>query len=354
MIIGSGVVVTHEQLTEIGISALERVGVPRGDATATVEMLLYADMRGVESHGIQRLLMYVPRLRKGLINPTPGIRVEEVSPVMRVVLGDNGLGQVVAKRGVQEAIDLAREFGAAVVGCRDSNHFGAAAPFVQMACDERMIAIVSTNAFPTMAPWGGSRNVVGNNPFAVGVPCEGDPPFILDIAMSVSSRGRIRNLASLKQRIPLGWALDAEGTPTTDPLEALKGFVLPMGGHKGYGLALAVDILAGVLTGAGFADGVKSLLQQWDEPQHVGHLMIVIDPARFMPWELFAQRMSLLRRSIRAVPPLNPKAPVVIPGEPEAQIARERSSHGIPMQESVFESLKGLTHGQYVYDMPTF
>ena len=350
----SDVVVSYEHLADIGIKALERLDVPSDSARRTVEVLLYADLRGVESHGIQRLLMYVPRIRKGLIKAQPDIKVEKLGPAMSLVHGDDGLGQVVASRGMREAIDLSKTGGIAFVGCRDSNHFGAAAPFAQMACDERLIAIVATNAFPTMAAWGGSKNVVGNNPFAIGVPCEGDPAFMLDVALSVSSRGRIRSMAKNKQRIPSGWAVDSNGDATTDPLEALKGFVLPVGGHKGYGLALAIDIIAGVLTGAGFADGVKSMLQQGDESQHVGHFMLVIDPVRFMPWQHFAERMKEVRATMRSAPPLDPKRPVMIPGEPEASIEKKRRIEGIPISEEALELLKGLTSGQYDYQVPGF
>jgi LDH2 family malate/lactate/ureidoglycolate dehydrogenase len=161
-------------------------------------------------------------------------------------------------------------------------------------------------------------------------------------------------MAKASQSIPEGWAVDARGIPTTDPLEALKGFVLPIGGHKGYGLALAIDVLAGVLTGAGFADGVKSMLQQGDESQHVGHFMLVIDPARFMSWDCFAGRTRALRRSMRSAPPLDAKQPIMIPGEPEAQIAKKRRRDGIPMSEGTFALLKGLTRGQYTYEVPNF
>jgi len=350
----SDVVVSYERLAEIGIKALELLDVPAEDARRTAEALLYADLRGVESHGIQRLLMYAPRLKKKLINPRPNIAIDNLGPAMSLVNGDDGLGPVVASRAMEEAIRLAREGGLAFVGCRDSNHFGAAAPFAQMACDEKLIAMVGTNAFPTMAAWGGSKNVVGNNPFAIGVPCDGDPDFMLDIALSVSSRGRIRSIAKAKQRIPAGWAVDAKGQPTTDPVEALKGFVLPIGGHKGYGLALAIDMMAGVLTGAGFSNGVKSMLQQGDQPQHVGHFMLVIDPVRFMPWECFAARMKELRDSMRAAPPLDPQQPIMIPGEPEARIEQRRRVDGIPMSGDAFELLEGLTDGHYDYEVPNF
>src|SRR4029450_4739565 len=155
------VVVSYEQLAEIGLQALERLGVPSADARLTVEVLLYADLRGVPCHGIHRLVMYVPRLRKQLIKAQPNIRVEKLTPVMSLVHGDDGLGQVVAARGIREAIELAKTCGISFVGCRDSNHFGAAAPFAHMVCDEKLIAIVATNAVPTMAAWGGSKNVVG-------------------------------------------------------------------------------------------------------------------------------------------------------------------------------------------------
>ena len=346
--------VAYEELFEIGMKALEIVGVPVEDAKITVDVLLCADLRGVGTHGIQRLLMYIPRLRKELINPDPKIVVKSLAPAMKIVHGDNGLGPVVATRGMREAIDLARESGIAFVGCKDSNHFGAAAPYVLMACHEKMIGIASTNAFPTMAPWGGLEKLVGNNPLAIGVPYEGGTPFVLDMAMSVSSRGRIRNIAEKKEKIPEGWALDSEGEPTTDPLEGLKGFVLPIGSHKGYGLAVAMDILSGVLTGGGFSTGIKSLIQQWEEPQHIGHFFMAIDPKRFMTWKAFSDRMKQLCELLRNARRIDSKKRIFIPGEPEAQMERFRRMNGIPFEAKVFEALKGLTQGKYDYEMPRF
>src|SRR5512136_2304581 len=229
--------VSYDELFEIGTKSLRIVGVPRDDAEITVGVLLRANLRGVDTHGIQRLLMYIPRIRKGLMNPKPQIEVHSLAPAVKVVSGDNGLGPVVATRGMKEAICLGKELGISFVGCRDSHHFGAAAPYALMACREKMIGIVGTNAFPSMPPWGGLASLVGNNPLAIGVPCEEHMPFVLDIAMSVSSRGRIRQMAERKEKIPRGWALDSTGRPTTDPLEGLKGYVLPIGQHKGYGLA---------------------------------------------------------------------------------------------------------------------
>ncbi len=346
------ILIPHEELFEIGIKALEIVGVPEEDARITVDVLLCADLRGVSTHGIQRLLMYVPRVRKGLINPNPKIVVKSVAPAMKLINGDDGLGPVVGTRGMKEAIESARELGIAFVGCRDSNHFGAAAPYVLMACQEKMVGVAGTNAFPTMAPWGGLEKLVGNNPLAIGVPCEGECPFVLDMAMSVSSRGRMRHMAEKGEKMPEGWAVDSAGRPTTDPLEGLKGFVLPIGLHKGYGLALAMDILSGVLTGAGFSTGVKSLIQQWEEPQHIGHFFIAIDPTRFMDWEAFSDRMKGLCDSMRNARRVDSAKPIFIPGEPEAQIERDRRAHGIPVDLGTYEILKGLARGKYDYDIP--
>ena len=344
--------VPYEELMELGIHALQGVGVPDEDARTTVEILLWADLRGVSSHGIQRLLMYIPRIRKGLMNPRPRIEVQSPAAALRIVHGDDGLGPVVGARGMREAMDLARTLGTGFVGCNASNHFSAAAPYVLMACRERLIGIAGTNAFPTMPPWGGMGNIVGNNPLAVGVPCEGEDPFVLDMAMSVSSRGRIRQMAEKKEKIPEGWALDGQGRPTTDPMEGLKGVVLPMGQHKGYGLAVALDILSGVLTGSGFATEVKSLVQQWEEPQHVGHFFIVIDPVRFMPWEEFSERLKALFSILRGARRIDPETAIIVPGEYEADLERKRRAQGIPLEAKTLEILHGLTCGRYDYDIP--
>ena len=346
--------ISHEELFDYGVEALQRVGVPSQDAQVAVKMLLMADLRGIGTHGIQRLLMYVARIRKGLMNPTPEIEVRTLAPAVKVVHGANGLGPVVAARGMEEAIRLAKDTGVSFVGCRDSNHFGAAGPYALMACQEKMIGIVGTNAFPAMPPTHGLGNLVGNNPLAIGAPCEEEIPFVLDISMSISSRGRIREMAQRGEKIPEGWALDPKGNPTTDPTEGLKGFVLPVGQHKGYGLAVALDILSGVLLGAGFSTGVKSIVQQWDEPQHIGHFFIVIDPVRFMGWEAYSQRVKQMYQILRSAPRVDPEKPVLIPGEPEAQLEKIRREKGIPLAAGVFNSLKGLAKGNYEYETPRF
>lgn len=346
--------VSCEVLLEIGMKALDRAGVPTLDAKATMDVLLCADLRGVPTHGIHRLLTYVPRLRAGLINPRPDIKIESLAASLKLVHGDNGLGPVVATKGMAAAIDVAKESGIGFAGCRNSNHFGACAPYVLAACNERMIGIVGANAPPTMAPWGGLTKLIGNNPLAVGVPSKGEDPFIIDVAMSNSSRARIFQMAARQEKIPGDWALDPEGRPTTDASEAIKGFVLPIGRHKGYGLAVAIDILCGVLTGGGFSRGVKSLAEQWDEAQDIGHFFISIDVSRFMPWETFSDRMRELLDGLRGAQPVHPDEPVLIPGERGGRTERDRRLNGIPVGSELLENLKGLSEGRYDYPVPKF
>ena len=342
------------ELKELGTKSLELVGVPPDQARITMQVLLWADLRGFGTHGVDRLLSYVPRLKKGLINARPTLRVEEKGDALRLVHGDNGLGQVVGEKGMREAISLAQKSGLGLVACRDSNHFGAAAPYVLMACQEKIIGIACTNAFATMAPTGGLESVVGNNPLAIGVPLEDGNHFVLDMAMSVSSRGRIRSMAAKGQEIPAGWAITRQGQPTTDPQEALKGLVLPVGQHKGYGLAVAIDILCGVLTGAGFGTGVKSLFQEWNEPQHIGHLFIALDPQSFMSWESFQARMGELYQELKGVRPIDPDTPVVVAGEKENQLEKERRAAGIPLPRATLDKLKMLAAGEYDVEISKF
>ena len=346
--------VPYDQLFAKGVEALERINVPAEDAKITVQVLLRADLRGVGTHGIKRLTMYIPRLKQGLINPRPNITVKQLSSALKLVDGDNGLGPVVATRGMREAIHLAQETGISFVGCRDSNHFSAAAPYVLMACEKRLIGIAGTNSFPVMSPWGGLEGLVGNNPLAIGVPSEGSNPFVLDMAMSVSSRGRIRMMGERGEKIPEGWAIDKNGQPTTDPLEALKGFVLPVGLFKGYGLAVAMDILSGVVTGSAYSNDVKSLLQQWEEPQHIGHFFITIDPARFMAWEVFSERMKDISNRLRSAQRIRPDLPVLIAGDLENALEKERRQKGIPMDVNDLSKLNDLADGKYDIEVAKF
>jgi LDH2 family malate/lactate/ureidoglycolate dehydrogenase len=242
-------------------------GMVQEDAAIVADSLVQANLRGVDSHGVARVGIYAKRLKMGLVNPRPNVGIVRESAGTLLVDGDNGMGQVVGVRAIDLGLDKAGKSGGISVGVRRSNHYGAGAYYVQRAVARDAIAFAYSNAPPTMAPWGGVDPYVGTNPYAYGVPAGEHRPIVLDMATSIVARGKIILAAERGEPIPEGWAIDAEGNPTTDAQEALAGSVLPFGGPKGYALSLMIDIMAGALTGAGFGPGINSMYDNFDEPQ---------------------------------------------------------------------------------------
>ena len=345
------IAVSLQELRTRCSAALAKAGLPVDHIEMTLDVLITADLQGIGTHGARRLIPYILRIRSGLINPAPAIQVSECAPAIRLVDGDHGLGPVVGMTGLRTALAVAKTTGIAFVGCRNSHHFGAGAPYALEACRNTMICIGGTNAFPSLAPWGGKDVLLGNNPLFIGVPRQEGPHFILDIAMSVAARGKMRKAAGRGERIPDGWALDAAGNPTNDPVEGLKGYVLPIGGHKGYGLALAIDLIAGALTGSGVGREVQSLFQQWEKPQRVGHFFICLDPAHLMPMEQFQERVEFLFHMIKTSSPLDPEQPILLPGEIEAQQVARHTNEGISFERKIWNSLLALSEGKYDIDV---
>ena len=219
-------------------------GLTSEDAAIVAGCLVSAKLRGVDTHGLCRLPIYLDRLRRGLINPRPALEPRRVTPVAASLDGKDGFGFVIGTRAMREAIDMARDFGIGIVSVRRSTHFGMAASYVLQALDAGFIAFVFSNASPAMPPWGGRAALLGTNPFAAGAPAGEQPPFLLDMSPAVAARGKIRRAERRGENIPLGYALDGEGRPTTDPKAALGGVVLPIGTYKGSGLAMLMDISA--------------------------------------------------------------------------------------------------------------
>jgi LDH2 family malate/lactate/ureidoglycolate dehydrogenase len=268
--------------------------------------------------------------------------VEQKGPSLALVDGDNGLGPAVGWAALETALQLARDTGIAYVGTRNSNHFGALAPYALAACEQGFVMIGGTSASTTMAPWGGRETRIGNNPLAIAAPVPGGPHFILDMAMSVAARGKIRAAEKAGQPIPSGWAADAGGLPTTDPAAALKGFLLPVGGHKGSGLSQAVDILSGVLPGAAFLTGIASWVDNPDTPSGLGHFFMMIDPGRLIGRDAFADRMHRFRDTIRATPPAEPDKPVLFPGEREQAQRARALANGVTLPAELLVQLRKL------------
>src|ERR671910_333437 len=270
------------------------------DAAIVANSLVQANLRGVDSHGVTRVGIYVKRLKMGLVNPRPNIEVVRESDATLLVDGDNGMGQVVGVRALDLGLDKAGKSGGVSVGVRRSNHYGAGAYYVQRAVARDVVAFAYSNAPPTMAPWGGVDPYVGTNPYTFGAPAGKHRPIILDMATSIVARGKIILAAERGEPIPEGWAVDKQGNPTTDAREALEGSVLPFGGPKGYAISLMIDIMAGALTGAGFGPRINSLYDNFDEPQNVGTFFQLIDIGHFEEPATFRARVDRMIEEIKS------------------------------------------------------
>ena len=315
-------------------------GMVHKDAAIVADSLVQANLRGVDSHGVARVGIYVKRLEMGLVNPRPNVEVVREGAGTLLVDGDNGMGQVVGVRAIDLGLDKAKESGGVSVGVRRSNHYGAGAYYVQRAVARDTIAFAYSNAPPTMAPWGGVDPYVGTNPYAYGVPAGEHRPVILDMATSIVARGKIILAAERGEPIPEGWAIDEEGNPTTDAQDALRGSVLPFGGPKGYALSLMIDIMAGALTGAGFGPRVNSLYDNFDEPQDVGAFFQLIDIGQFADPAAFKANIDQIIEEIKSSRRAEGTEEIFLPGEIEFRMERERKVSGIPVGAETVAELR--------------
>lgn len=317
-------------------------GVPAEDSSIAAECLVRADLRGVNTHGIVRMQIYLDRIDLGLVNPCPDLTFERVAAAAARLDGQNGLGFVVATRAVTEAITIARETGLGLVGIRRSTHFGMAASYLLQAVDAGFLAMVFTNAARAMPPWGGREALLGTSPFAVAAPNPGGTPFVLDMSPTVAARGKIRKAHREERAIPDFWALDATGRPTTDAGAALAGTLLPIGGPKGAGLSMMLDILCGVLTGANFAGEVGNQYLDLDRPQGMGHFILIMRPDLFVTSEDFAARMAHLVDVLKSNPKADGVNEIFMPGERSAQKEAAHRRAGIPYRRADLDPLLTL------------
>lgn len=320
-----------EAAEAFGRRLLTAHGLPEADAALVAGCLVRADLRGVDTHGLQYLPHYLDRVRRGLINSNPKLNVERVTPVAGSLDGDNGFGFLVATKAMAAAIEIAREFGVGVVSARRSTHFGMAANYVLQAMDAGMIALVFSNASPGMPPWGGRKAIIGTNPFAAGAPAGKERPLDLDMSPAVAARGKIRRAARRGEAIPLGYGLDKDGRATTNPDEVLDGGVVqPIGGPKGSGISMLMDVLGGVISGAGFAGEVGNQFLDYDRPQNVGHFFLAMKPDLFIARDEYLRRMDLLAQRVHASPLAEGLDEVIMPGERERRFEEKYRRTGIP------------------------
>jgi LDH2 family malate/lactate/ureidoglycolate dehydrogenase len=268
-----------------------------------------------------------------LVNNNPNFTISEKTPVIAHLDGGNGFGFIVATKGMEEAIKRAEIYGIGMVTVDHSNHFGMAATYVIQALDAGMLSLVFTNSAKQMPPFGGKDTLLGISPFAAGAPSNNEVPYILDMAPSVVAKGKIRRAARRGEDIPLGWALDQEGNPTTDANVALDGSMAPIGGPKGSGIAILMDIFSGALSGAAFGGEVGDQYKE-KKPQNVGHCFIAIKPDVFMSAEAFRARMDTLVQRVHGIAPAPGFKEVLFPGEPEHRLSETRKVEGIPYADA--------------------
>lgn len=319
---------------------MEAHGVDTDCAAVVADMLIDAELTGVSTHGVSRLAIYIQRLDKGLVSRHNEARILRESPSALMVDAGNSLGAVGASFAMEACIRKARETGCCFAAVNHSNHFGAAAYYTRMAAREGMIGFCCTNLTAKIAPHGAAEPFMGTDPISVAVPSEGYP-VVLDMTPSVVALGKLILAQKLGKEIPLGWALDKDGNPTTDPAAGRAGSLIPIGGPKGSGLALVVEILSGILTGAGTATHLHDLYK-FDAPQGVGHFLGAIDVSHFLPEESFRAGVSAMSAEIKGLKRVQGVDEVLLPGERSAKSAEKKSVEGIDVPEAVCQELAAL------------
>ena len=325
--------IRHDRLASFVAACLEKLGLTIADARLVAETLVAANLRGVDSHGVVRLPHYAARLRNGTVKAQPNITARRTAPSAAVVDGDAGMGQLVAVRAMQEAIHLARQSGVGAVVARNSSHCGACAWFVDMAVKQGMIGVALTHTDPIMVPPGMKRVFLGSNPIAFGAPGGDGPPVIVDLSTTHVAWGKVIVARQEGKPIPADWAVDDQGRPTTDAARAVA--LAPTGAHKGYALAMMVEILCAHLAGVPFGRHVTKMYGELDKPRNLGHFMLALDIARFSDAAAFRSQIDLLLREVHGENAL-------APGEPERLTAGRREREGVPLGEGVLAELNAL------------
>jgi LDH2 family malate/lactate/ureidoglycolate dehydrogenase len=333
--------VDADRLRDFAAAVYETAGLPQQDAWLVADTLVQADLWGHQSHGVLRLGWYLDRVRNGVMKPKTEPEFVVDAGTLALIDGHDGVGHVLALLAAEEAIRRAKTHGIGAVGVRNSNHFGTCMYYTLMAAREGCMMFLTTNGGPAMPPWGGMRKVIGTNPWSVATPAGRHAPFVVDMANTGVARGKIYLARQKRQPIPLGWALDVEGAPTTDPQEAIDGIILPMAEHKGYAIAMMVDVLSGVMTGSGFLTQVHSPYKT-AEKSNCGHLFIALDIEAFQPLLQFNARMEQYIAELKAVPRAQGFEEIFYPGEIEARNDVKNRREGIQFPADTIADLQRI------------
>jgi LDH2 family malate/lactate/ureidoglycolate dehydrogenase len=333
--------VDAQLLERFATQAFVTAGLDDADAAASAHVLVRTSMRGVDSHGIWFLDRYIRQLQAGGANRRPAISHVADQGALLVVDGDAGLGLAVATRATQEAIDRSAAYGLSMVSVRNANHFGAAGHYALMCAEAGRIGLILANTAPIMAAAGGRSRVLGNSPLAFGAPRAAGPPFVLDIAMSRVAGGKIRMAHEKGEQVPLGWIIDPDGEPTTAPEDFFvkRGALLPMEGHKGYGLALMIEALTGVLSGAAVAGQVGNWIYSPETPTDTGFFLLVIDVGAGGPFGAFQDRLAGLCEQMASAPRAEGSR-ILVPGELEHEREMAAREHGLTLRDEIWSALE--------------
>ncbi|MGB3681688.1 MAG: Ldh family oxidoreductase [Rubrobacteraceae bacterium] len=334
--------VDKDRLTDLVRDIFDSLDVPPRDAGEIADHLVKANLRGVETHGVSRVGVYVERLESGLVEKETHVQLVHQTPVSALLDGGNGSGIVIANHAAALAVEKAEHSGVGIVCVRRSNHCGMLAYYTQHIVDQGFIALATTNAPANMAPWGAADRFFGANPISYGIPTGKEIDIVFDMSTSNVARGKIILAAGSNQKIPLGWAIGPDGEETTEPGEALKGLLLPLGGAKGSGIAFLVEVLSSVLSGASVGPHVAPLYGATGDKQDVGHFFMAFRPDLFMTPEDFRGRMDRMVGEIRSLPVAGGHERIYLPGEIELERERERGMEGIPLTRELAEELERL------------
>lgn len=325
-------------LIEFATAVYAKQGMPEPDARLVADTLVQSDLWGHQSHGVLRLGWYLDRLRNGVMKAVTKAEFIVDAGAIALIDGHDGVGHVLTMLATREAIKRAKAHGVGAVGVRYSNHFGTCMYYTLTGAREGCVMLLTTNGGPAMAPWGGRKKIIGTNPWSVAAPAGRRAPFVVDMANTGVARGKIYLAKQKHQPIPLGWAINSAGAPTTDPQEAIDGIILPMAAHKGYAIAAMVDMLSGVLTGSGFLSEVHSPYKT-SEKSNCGHFMIALNIDVFQPLDQFNARMEQYITEIKSVPAAQGFDEVFYPGEIEAKNDARNRADGLLFPEDTLADL---------------
>jgi LDH2 family malate/lactate/ureidoglycolate dehydrogenase len=334
----SSIRVDWQDLRRFCSDVLAGAGLPRAEADIVADSLVHANLAGLPSHGVSRLNDYLIRLDKGLIEKETRVEIVKETPTTALLDANNGWGQVASEEAVKVAVSKAREYGSAWIGVRNSNHYGTAGYWTTKIAAEGMVGISCTNGSPVMAAFGSRQPSLGTNPISIAVPSRSGRPMVLDMSTSAQARGKILLAVKNGDPIPEGWAITRDGRPTTDAKEAWEGSILPMAGPKGSGLAIMIDVLSGVLTGARFGGHVPRMYDD-PAPQELGHMFAALDIEAMMPLGEFLSQMEEKERETRESPPAAGFDEVLMPGDLEYRKADEHRRGGVPLTEEIYREL---------------